>query len=316
MRSGDKTAIVFAVLAALLYALSSPFSKLLLNESVGSNALAAYLYLGAGAGMLLLWVIRRVVFPDRVSLHESFNKSDIPFIVLMIVLDMAAPLLLLAGLNRTNAETVSLLNNFEIAATTLIAFAFFKERIKPRVWLAVVLILIASILLSFEDISSFKMSLGGILVLLACCSWGFENNCTSRLSKRDPLKVVVIKGFGSGAGCLVIALLTRSSMGGAVQILLSLLLGFLAYGLSIFFYVWAQRTLGAARTGAYYAVAPFIGVFLSMLIFRELPGLVFFVALAVMIVGVYLVSTNGKAANTQITQCNDHKECETNDRSR
>lgn len=106
----------------------------------------------------------------------------------------------------------------------------------------------------------FRFSCGSLLVLLACVSWGFENNCTRMMSDSDPLEIVVVKGFGSGLGSLLIAFAAGEVLPALKLIPAVMFLGFVSYGLSIFFYVYAQRTLGAALTSAFYAVAPFIGV--------------------------------------------------------
>ena len=145
---------------------------------------------------------------------------------------------------------------------------------------------------SVEDISSFSFSFGSIFVLLACVCWGLENNCTRMISNKDPLQIVVIKGFGSGIGSFVIALVLGEHFSNWGYIVCALLLGFVAYGLSIFFYIYAQRYLGAAKTSAYYALAPFIGAALSLLIFREIPTISFVAALLIMIAGTYLASTD------------------------
>ena len=186
----------------------------------------------------------------------------------MVALDIAAPIFLMYGLTKTTSANASLLNNFEIVATSLIALLIFKESISKRLWGAISLITISSIILSVEDISSFSFSFGSIFVLLACVCWGLENNCTRKLSVKDPLQIVIIKGFGSGIGSLLIAFTLGEKMNNIPYIIAALLLGFFAYGLSIFFYIYAQRDLGAARTSAYYAVAPFIGVALSLIVFR------------------------------------------------
>jgi drug/metabolite transporter (DMT)-like permease len=108
------------------------------------------------------------------------------------------------GLTMTTSANASILNNFEIVSTSLIALLIFKESISKRLWGAIFLITASSIILSIEDISSFSFSFGSIFVLLACICWGLENNCTRKLSLKDPLEVVVIKGFGSGIGFLLI----------------------------------------------------------------------------------------------------------------
>lgn len=280
-----KKAVFFAILAAALYALNSPFSKLLLQD-VPPTMMAGFLYLGAGLGMGLLGLIRARGGPKEAPL----TRRDLPYTVGMVALDIAAPIFLMIGLKSTTAANASLLNNFEIVATSLIAMLLFREAISRRLWLAIGLITLSSLLLSLEDAGSLRFSVGSLFVLLACVCWGLENNCTRMLSRGDPLEVVVIKGFGSGLGSVIIALAVGESFPAPGRIALILLLGFVAYGLSIYFYVYAQRDLGAAKTSAYYAVAPFIGVALSFLIFRELPGPLFFVALAMMIAGTWLVN--------------------------
>jgi drug/metabolite transporter (DMT)-like permease len=145
-------------------------------------------------------------------------------------------------------------------------------------------------LLSFEDISSLQFHSGSLFVLLVCICLGLENNCTRKLSSKDPLEIVMVKGVFSGLGSVMIGLFCGERIHHLWAIPLVLLLGFVAYGLSIYYYVHAQRLLGAARTSAYYAVAPFIGAFLSLIIFREVPGVLFLAALALMAIGAWLSS--------------------------
>ena len=290
MNRRQRNATIFALLAAVLYALNSPLSKLLLGQ-VSPTTMAALLYLGAGLGLAITGGVRRLA--GIKSTRRPLNRSDTPYIIGMVVLDIAAPIFLMIGLTRTTAANASLLNNFEIVATSVIALLVFKEKIGGKLWIAIGLITLSSILLSVEDGSSFQFSIGSLFVLAACVFWGLENNCTRCLSRSDPLEIVEIKGFGSGIGSVIIGLVTGESLplwGGILKILL---LGFVAYGLSIYFYVYAQRDLGAAKTSAYYAIAPFIGVLLSLIVFREMPGVLFFIALAIMAAGTWLVNQEG-----------------------
>ena len=285
--------IFFAILAAALYALNSPFSKLLL-QNVPPTMMAGFLYLGAGMGMAVMGLARQHI--QKEIRETRLQRRDLPYTVAMIALDIAAPIFLMIGLTRTTAANASLLNNFEIVVTSLIAMLVFKEKIGKQLWIAIGLITLSSILLSVEDASSFHFSIGSLFVLLACVCWGMENNCTRRLSKSDPLEIVVVKGLGSGIGSVALGLIVGEAFPALRDIVLILLLGFVAYGLSIYFYVYAQRDLGAAKTSAYYAVAPFIGVLLSLIIFQELPGTLFFIALAIMILGTWLIN-HGQAEN-------------------
>lgn len=288
METKQKKAIFFALLAAVLYAINSPVSKLLLNN-VPAKMMAALLYLGAGLGLFIMGIVQKMT--GMKSEEQPLTKKELPYTVAMVVLDIAAPIFLMFGLLHTTAANASLLNNFEIVATSVIALVIFKEAISKRLWLAIGLVTLSSMILSFEDVSSLDFSFGSILVLLACICWGLENNCTRNLSSKNPLEIVVIKGFGSGFGAMAIAFATGESLPSFVYILMALLLGFVAYGLSIYFYIYAQRDLGAAKTSTYYAAAPFVGAGLSLLIFRQLPSVTFIVALVIMAVGTYFAST-------------------------
>ena len=169
-----------------------------------------------------------------------------------------------------------------------IAFAIFREAISPRLWVGIAFITLSCLLLSFEDLSSLQFSYGSLLILLACVCWGLENNCTRKISSKDPMEIVFLKGIFSGSGSVVIGLCVgeRAEVWWSIPAVLAV--GLVAYGLSIFFYVYAQRLLGAARTSAYYAVAPFIGTILSLIVFREMPPYTYFIALALMAVGAWL----------------------------
>ena len=287
MKSNMRHGIFLAILAAGLYALSTPFSKLLLY-ALPSTLMAGFLYVGAGLGMVLISLIRKV--SGKPGTESRLTRQELPYTIAMVILDIAAPICLLLGLTMTTAANVSLLNNFEIVATAVIALLVFSEAISPRLWLGILFVTASCALLSFEDLSSLQFNSGSLFALLACICWGIENNCTRRLSSKDPLQIVMVKGICSGTGSIIIGFLCRERILHLWTIPAVLLLGFVAYGLSIYFYVYAQRILGAARTSAYYAVAPFIGVFLSLLIFREVPGLLFIAALILMIIGAWLSS--------------------------
>lgn len=278
------TAILYALLAAVFYAINVPISKILLKD-VGPTTMAALLYLGAGIGIGILSLFNT---KDREK-SERLSKKDLPFVIGMIVLDIAAPIFLMLGISYGSSANASLLGNFEIVATTVIALFIFKEAVSKRLWAAIALITLSSILLSFEGTDSFSFSFGSLFVLAATVCWGFENNCTRNISSKSTYEIVVLKGVFSGLGAFVIALIKRESMPGIWYIGAVLILGFVAYGLSIFLYVRAQNVLGAAKTSAYYAVAPFVGAFLSFVVLREKLSWMYFIALIVMLGGAALV---------------------------
>ena len=282
-----KTGIFLAVLAAAFYAVNSPFSKILLNY-MPSTLMAGFLYIGAGIGMGVIALIRKLKKTENVEM--KLTKKELPYTVAMILLDIAAPICLLFGLKSTSAANASLLNNFEIVATAIIALVVFKEKISMRLWLGILFVTLSCALLSFEDITSLQFSFGSLFILVACICWGFENNCTRKISSKDPLQIVLLKGIFSGLGSIIIGLIIGERITVLWSVFAVLGVGFVAYGLSIFFYVYAQRILGAARTSAYYAIAPFIGTLLSLVIFREMPHCTYFIALGLMAIGAWLSS--------------------------
>ena len=277
-------AIGYAILAAVFYAVNVPVSKVLLRE-VGPTTMAALLYLGAGVGIGMLSLFSR----NSWEKSEPLSKKDLPYVIGMIVLDIAAPIFLMLGISYGSSANASLLGNFEIVATTLIALFIFREAVSKRLWAAIALITLSSILLSFEGTDSFRFSYGSLFVLLATVCWGFENNCTRNIASKSTYEIVVLKGIFSGLGSLLIAFTMRESMPGTGYAVVALLLGFVSYGLSIFLYIRAQRVLGAAKTSAYYAVAPFVGAFLSFVFLKEQLSWKYLTALAVMIAGSALV---------------------------
>lgn len=276
-------ATFYAILAAALYAINIPFSKLLLNQ-VQPTMMAAFLYLGAGLGLL---IYRMMGGENKKS--EPLTMAELPYTIGMIVLDIAAPILLMLGLERTNSANASLLNNFEIVATSIIALLFFKEVLSRRLVFAVALLTLASVILGFEGKGSFQFNTGSLLVLGATCCWGLENNCTRMLSSKSSVQITTIKGIFSGLGSLLVALAVGEEFPPVLWIGAVLLLGFVAYGLSINFYIKAQKDLGAAKTSAYYSIAPFLGVAFGMLLLGERPALQFYIGLGIMIIATVLM---------------------------
>ncbi len=303
--NGKFKAAGLAILAALLYGISSPVSKLLLKE-IPPTFMAALLYLGAGFGMAGVSLYK--LLTKSKQLEAKMTVKEMPYIIGMILLDIAAPVFLMLGLSLTTSSNASLLNNFEIVATALIALFLFKETIGKRMWLAISLITLSSVILSFSDFSSFSFSIGSIFVLLACLSWGLENNCTRMLSLKDPLQIVVVKGFGSGLGSLILCVGLKSFSSNWLYIGSALLLGFVAYGMSIYLYIRAQRELGAARTSAFYATAPFIGVIISWVVLREPITASFTIALLIMLVGTYFaVTEDHEHSHDHVLETHEHK---------
>ncbi len=276
---------LLALLAAALYSINIPLSKLFL-EDTDPVIMAGLLYLGAGLGLLLFTLIGRAMGRNVVS--EPLTRKELPYTLAMILLDILAPILLMIGITKCNSANVSLLNNLEIVATTLFAYFIFKERISKRLTFAIALVTLSGVILTFEGESAFDFSIGSLYVIGACLCWGLENNCTRSLAHKSSVEITTVKGIFSGLGSLAVGFIIGQQLPSVWLIFGVMLLGFVSYGLSINFYIMAQKDLGAAKTSAYYAVAPFLGVAFSLILLGELPALNFYIALAIMLLATLL----------------------------
>lgn len=280
------TPILKALLAALLFGISAPLAKVLLGD-VAPIPLAGLLYLGSGLAALTWLALQN----RREAAGEAqLLRGDLPWLVgAILVGGVAAPIILMFSLQATPAATASLLLNFEGVATTLIAALVFREAIGRRVWGAIGLITLASSILSWESTGQWGLSPGALGILLACGLWGLDNNFTRNISAKNPLTIVAWKGLGAGTFSVLLALLLGQPFPGVAVTLRALLLGSVSYGLSIMAFILALRDLGAARTSALFSTAPFIGMTLAFVIFREPLTTPFLLALPVMIAGTLLL---------------------------
>lgn len=279
-------AATFLAFLAALYALSTPVSKLLMT-SMDPVVLASTLYFGAGVGMLIGHEMRLAI--GRPDTAPRLDRSDLPYVIAMVLLDVVAPILLLIGLASTGAATVALLNNFEIVATSLIALVVFGEKISPRLWASIGMTFAASVVLSLDSAAVRSFSPRALLVIGACICWGIENNCTRKISEKSSEQIVIVKGFGSGIGSLLIGLAIGAPLPGVTMAGTAMVLGFVAYALSIICCVLAQKTLAAAKTSAYYSVTPFFSVAFSFILLGERPDWRFYVGLALMAIATIIL---------------------------
>ena len=240
--------------------------------------------------MIIIFLVKKIF--KIPSDNSKFQRKDYIYIFLMVILDIAAPILLMYGLKYSSAANVSLLNNFEIVMTAIIAFVVFKEKMSLRVILGIITITISCLILSFENDESLNFSFGSLFVLLAAVCWGIENNCTKKIFNSDPIVIVLIKRIFSGTGSLIIGFAIGETITYSWTIFAAIGVGIVAYGLSILFYIYAQRHIGAARTSAYYAINPFVASIFSLILFLQIPTFQYVIALAIMIIGAILTSSD------------------------
>lgn len=296
-----------ALLAAALFGAATPIAKLLLQNEP-PLILAGLLYLGGGTGLALLTLGGRL-FLRRQSAEGSLQRNDLPWLVAAIAAGgVAAPALLLWGLSGTSASGASLLLNLEGVLTTLLAAAIFHEAVGRRVGLASLVMLAASLILSYQPQASLMLSPHSLAVALACLLWALDNNLTRRVSHADPVTIATLKGLAAGSVNLALGYATGGVLPPGWSGPASLALGFASYGVSLALYVQALRHLGAARTSAHFSTAPFIGAGLSIALLAEPFTAAFAAALALMGIAAWMVLTeNHQHAHTHGALAHSHR---------
>jgi drug/metabolite transporter (DMT)-like permease len=280
-----RQAIAYALLSAALFGASTPLAKLLLGE-LPPVLLAAVLYLGSGAGLLAWLGIRRAI--SKAS-EASIGGSDYLWLMGAITAGgVVAPLLLVFGLVRTDGATASLLLNLEAVLTALIAWVAFRENVDRRVFLGMMAIVAGGVLLAWQETPKAGNLLGPALIAGACLAWAIDNNLTRRVSGGDAATIACLKGLVAGSVNMALAVGLGTPVPAEPALAAAGLLGFLGYGVSLVLFIVALRHLGTARTGAYFSVAPFFGAALALIVLREDTTILFWVAAALMALGVRL----------------------------
>lgn len=270
-----------ALTAACLFGISTPLAKLLLGE-VNPWLLAGLLYLGSGLG---LFIYRRV----RQLPKFSLPKAELAWLLAAIFAGgVLAPVLLLLGLKAIPASGASLLLNAEAVFTAVLAWVVFRENVDRRILLGMLVIVAGALILSWSADVSFGSFWPALAILLACFLWGLDNNLTRKVSLNDATALTCVKGLVAGSVNLSLALLMGAQVP-TVSIMISALgLGFFAYGVSLSLFIVGLRHLGTARTGAYFAIAPFFGAVLSIILLNESISLALVFAGLLMALGVWL----------------------------
>lgn len=294
INTGIQRFALLALLAAALFGASAPLSKLLL-AGFGPLSLAAFLYLGSGLGLLVVWLLRRHR-SQGVEKEAPLAGRDFLWLAGAVASGgVAAPVLLLWGLSGIPASGASLLLSTEGVLTTLISALVFREAVDGRVWVAAVLMLFAGSLLAYAPGVGVGLSVHALAVVAACGLWGLDNNLTRPISGGDPVVIAMVKGMAAGSVNLVLARLAGEVGPSPGYAAAALALGSLAYGASLLFYILALRHLGSARTAAHFGTAPFIGAILSVLLLGEPLSGTLLAAFGFMLVATWLVLTERHA---------------------
>lgn len=289
--------VVYALLAALLFGITTPLAKGLL---VGTSPvlLAGLFYLGSGIGLgfyLLTTELAAQITGQHKSSEASLKGTDLPWLAGAIIFGgIIAPALLLFGLATIKASSASLFLNLEGVFTALIAWFVFRENFDKRIFLGMVAIVLGGLTLSGAkiDASAAASNYSGVLLIVgACLGWAIDNNLTRKVSNANPAQITCLKGLFAGLVNVSLALFFQAdstTLPGIGYISTALLVGFLGYGVSLVLFVLALRHLGTARTGAYFALAPFVGAVIAIALLHEPITWRFLAAAFLMAIGVWL----------------------------
>ena len=293
-----RRAISFALLSAALFGASTPLAKILVGTT-NPMLLAGLLYLGAGLG-LLIWLRGR---------FKRISRGDWPWLATVVLAGgIAGPALLMFGLARTDAATASLLLNLEAVLTAVIAWVAFRENVDRRVFAGMLAIVAGGVVLSFEQFPKATGVAGVFLIAGACLAWALDNNFTRRISGSDAATLACIKGLVAGSVNIALALFQGAHIPAPGVVAAAGVIGLFGYGISLALFIVALRDLGTARTAAYFSVAPFFGAALALLLLGATAGWSFWIAAALMALGVWLhVSERHRHAHAHEPLAHEHE---------
>jgi drug/metabolite transporter (DMT)-like permease len=296
--------IFYALMAALLFGVSTPFAKLLLVE-IPPLMLGGLLYFGSGVGLVLTRLLR-----DRSWRASGLLRSDRPWLLVGIFFGgVLAPVLLLVGLRLLNGSTAALLLNLEAVMTALIAWLIFREPTDSRVVLGMLAIVAGGVILSWPaDLNNGDSWRGSAAIAAACCCWALDNNLTRKVSTADSLYIAGVKGLVAGFVNCALALLLGQYWPEPLLVFAAGVVGLFGYGYSLVFFVLALRGLGTARTGAYFSTAPFIGAAVSVMMLGDATGPRFWLTAGLMALGVILhLTENHEHMHTHEALLHSHR---------
>jgi drug/metabolite transporter (DMT)-like permease len=291
----NPAAVLAALASATLFGVSTPAAKALLGV-VDPVILAGLFYCGAGIGIAMLRALAAPILNAPAARQQPLARQDYRWLAGAIALGgVAGPVLLMLGLSRTPAATASLLLTVEGAAMALLAWFVFHENFDRRIALGMPCLVAGAAMVSWSGTPTIETLAGPLAIIAACVAWGIDNNLTRKVSLADPLEIVQLKGLIAGPVNLLLGLWAGASLPGPLEILVGGLVGFVCYGLSLALFVVALRHLGAARSGAYFSTAPFIGAATAVVASQQPLTIQLIAAGALMAVGVWLHVTERHA---------------------
>jgi len=222
--------------------------------------------------------------------EERFLRNDVPYLIAAIMFHIGACVSLMFGLTFLSSSNASLLGSFEIISSSLIALILFEEKISKFLWIGIGFIFIACVIISLGDFEHLNFSIGSLLCLISPILMGFANNFLKKVSSKNPGITISALGLSGGIITLGIALIIGEASTSFVPVIVELSIGVVSYGIALILFIYAERLIGTAKTSAFFSIAPFIAIILSLIIFLEKPNYTFYIGLGLMLVGTIFAS--------------------------
>lgn len=278
--------ILAAIFASICGCFYMPFTSLLMNYGLGKITVGAWCYLSgalAAFGVFLFIRFRDKRHPEKPADPLVSTKNALPLMTLIIG-STGGTIALMFALSLASAASVALLSNFEVITTCIVAWIIFKEVIRPKTWVGIVIVTAGCVLLGFDFNGGISFSPASLLGFVACLFWSVENNSSRILSNCNRAEVVLIKDLGCSFILFIVAFCLGEDLLNPL-LFYALILGTFAVGFTSILYMSSQQVIGAAKTSAFYATCPFLGSILSIFVLHELPYWNFYVALAIVFIG-------------------------------
>lgn len=287
LKKNERKGLLFAFLSSFLYDLNVPVSKYSL-KTLSTNEILFLLYFGSAVGLFLL-----MLFNKKQKFSLKPQKGESIFIIGVIIFDILAALFIVESLKYIDASTVSLISILEISFTIVISHFIFKTKISKNLIIAVILVSIGGILLSFDSSTEFKLSIASMLTVFATACWGLENNLTAKVSDKNPLLLVFYKCFAVAIFNLLF-ILNINIFELFINNWYLLVIGFFTYGISILYYVYAINYIGISKTSIVFSFSPVFGALISLILFKEKITIYFVISLILMLMGIYFTIIDKK----------------------
>lgn len=302
--------VVYALLASVYFGVTTPLAKILVSHT-DPVLLAGLLYLGSGIGLWLFRLISKQI--HLLSPQAPLRKADWKFLAGAIITGgVFAPVMLMLGITTTPASTASLFLNAESVFTALIAWFVFKENFDARIAWGMAAICAGGIILSVQFGQQVTVTPGAIFIFAACLGWAIDNNLTRKVASADPSQIACYKGLIAGSANTLLAFFLHAHLPNWHYTLSCMLVGLLGFGVSLVLYVLALRHIGAARTGAYFAIAPFLGALISIIFLGDKVTGQLLIAGSLMALGIWLHLTE-QHSHQHIHEPREHEHEHTHD---